>query len=92
MSVPADMDVDVDIVLDADEDDTVVVATTQDSTAVYNADFAGARLHHCSCFLVLLVGGPVWDCHETWCAFTHISMCSQCWPDCFSSLGSGLLM
>jgi hypothetical protein len=42
------MDVDVDIVLDADQDDSVVVTTTQDSTAVYNADFTGAG----TCMLV----------------------------------------
>ena len=46
--MPADMDVDVDIVLDADQDNSVVVTTTQDSTAVYNADFTGAEAVSCA--------------------------------------------
>ena len=40
VSVPDDMDVDLDITLS--QGDTLVVATSPDSTSVFNADFAGA--------------------------------------------------
>ena len=56
VSVPDDMDVDLDITLS--EGDTLVVATGPDSTSVFNADFAGVpstnptdpvhHLHACS--------------------------------------------